>query len=82
MGRGYSFDVIHARVLYDDEARADTRQTLRKKPRKAPQAPSWDFQTFTTIDLSESGEVQGDQFIEYGPSLLTLARLLREGHFA
>lgn len=80
MGRGYSFDVIRARFLYDDEARADTRQTIRKKPRKAPLAPSSDLRTFTT--LSGAAPAQEDQIIEYGPSLAALARLLREGHFA
>jgi transposase len=82
MGRGYSFDVIRARVLYDDEARADTRQTLRKKPRKASQAPSSDLHTFTSFDLARTIPAQEEQTVEYGPSLVTLARLLREGYFA
>jgi len=43
---------------YNDEARKDMRQAIRKDPRLA------------------------EQVIEYGPSLITLARLLREGHFA
>ncbi len=53
MGRGYSLDVIRARLLYNDEARKDTLQTIHNV-----------------------------QVIECGPSLITLARLLREGHFA
>lgn len=32
MGRGYSFNVIRARLLFDDEARTDTQTTIRKKP--------------------------------------------------
>ncbi len=81
MGRGYSFDVIRARVLYD-EARSDTRQTLRKKPRKAAQGLPPEWRTFTTVELAGSSETHEDQVVEYGPLLITLARLLREGHFA
>jgi transposase len=81
MGRGYSFDVIRARLLYNDEARADTRETIRKKPRKATSPPAPDLHTFTTIDLPRAAADRDVQVIEHGPSLITLARLLREGHF-
>lgn len=36
MGRGYSSDVIRARLLYDSEGLKDTRTTIRNKPRKMP----------------------------------------------
>jgi hypothetical protein len=79
MGRGYSLDVIRARLLYNDEARKDTRQTIRKKPRKvaAPSGAEWRY--FQAVQLEPE---QTEQVIEYGPSLITLARLLREGRFA
>jgi hypothetical protein len=79
MGRGYSLDVIRARLLYNDEARKDTRQAICKKPRKKaePTGSEWFFYCAVTTEPAE--EVQ---IVEYGPSLITLARLLREGHFA
>jgi len=79
MGRGYSLDVIRARLLYNDEARKDTRQTIRKKPRKKtePMGSEWSFYCGVMTEPAEEVQV-----IEYGPSLITLARLLREGHFA
>ena len=83
MGRGYSFDVIRARLLFDDEARADTRTTIRKKPRKAASSappmgmgrmvPSYDH--FFDFDAEET-------VIEYGPYIPTLVRKLEAGDFA
>jgi transposase len=79
MGRGYSLDVIRARLLYNDEAHKDTRQTIRKKPRKKTE-PMGSERSFYCAAMTEPAEEV--QVIEYGPSLITLARLLREGHFA
>ncbi len=78
MGRGYSLDVIRARLLYNDEARKDTRQTIRKKLRRTaePTGSEW---AFCGLNIEPSEEIKT---IEYGPSLITLARLLREGYFA
>ena len=83
MGRGYSFDVIRARLLFDDEARADTRTTIRKKPRKAvPSTPSMGMGRMVPsynhlFDL----EVE-ENVIEYGPYIPTLVRKLEAGDFA
>jgi transposase len=83
MGRGYSFDVIRARLLFDDDARADTRTTIRKKPRKATPSipptgmgrvvPSYDH----LFDLDSEETV-----IEYGPYIPTLVRKLEAGDYA
>ena len=82
MGRGYSFDVIRARLLFDDEARADTRTTIHKKPRKAASSappmgmgrmvPSYDY--LFDFDAEET-------VIEYGPYIPTLVRKLEAGDF-
>lgn len=79
MGRGYSLDVIRARLLYNDEARKDTRQTIRKKPRKESETLR---SAVSCLGSYQIGSQSAEQVIEYGPSLITLARLLREGHFA
>jgi transposase len=82
MGRGYSFEVIRARLLFDDGARADTRKTIRPKPRvKRPPEDNLEtlamgFATDRAVDTQHSARV-----IEYGPSLVTLARKLNEGWF-
>lgn len=79
MGRGYSLDVIRARLLYNDEARKDTRQTIHGKPRKKAEPVGTDWRSFHELHTEP---VEAEQVIEYGPSLVTLARLLREGYFA
>jgi hypothetical protein len=79
MGRGYSLDVIRARLLYNGEARKDTRSTIRKKPRKESETLR---SAVSCLGSYQIGSQSAEQVIEYGPSLITLARLLREGHFA
>lgn len=87
MGRGYSFDVIRARLLFDDEARKDTRTTIRKKVRNTvEQQPTVGF--FSGMD---TGQVTPqairyetsyqDVVVEHGPYLPTLARKLEVGDF-
>ena len=88
MGRGYSFDVIRARLLFDDEARQDTRTTIRKKTRKPTQQPSVrDFtmgmgmarMTFPQVNFEDIVE---ESIVEYGPYIPTLVRKLEAGDFA
>lgn len=87
MGRGYSFDVIRARLLFDDEARQDTRTTIRKKTRKAVQQPSVrDFTMGTgmarmTIPRVAYEDIVEESVIEYGPYIPTLVRKLEAGDF-
>ena len=84
MGRGYSFDVIRARLLFDDDARTDTRTTLRKKVRKA--APVMDegfaLTSISSMMTTRYQWVDEVQTIEYGPYLPTLTRKLEAGEFA
>ncbi len=86
MGRGYSFDVICARLLFDADARKDTRTTVRKKVRKAVEQPVREFfSTFTTnrsLPVTTTYEtVHEEVMVEYGPYLPTLARKLEAGEF-
>lgn len=87
MGRGYSFDVIRARLLFDDDARKDTRSTIRKKVRKVVERPTFGLASgmgmsrmmTSTISYEDGYE---DVVVEYGPYLPTLARKLEAGEFA
>lgn len=88
MGRGYSFDVIRARLLFDDDARKDTRTTIRKKTRKKVERPSIGFalgdmsmSRISTYSLAYEDSYK-DVTVEYGPYLPTLARKLEAGDFA
>ncbi|MBU2782322.1 ISL3 family transposase [Acidithiobacillus caldus] len=94
MGRGYSFDVIRARLLFD-EARKDTRTTIRKKVRKAVRVKAREsvktpmVELVTRISMSSTitptvryKDVYKDVTVEYGPYLPTLARKLEAGDFA
>ena len=87
MGRGYSFDVIRARLLFDDEARKDTRTTIRKKVRKAVEQQrtvgffsGMDMGRVTPQAIRYETTYQ-DVVVEYGPYLPTLARKLEAGDF-
>lgn len=84
MGRGYSFDVIKARILYDPIARKPTTKSIRGKGgklnNKVQDEPSgFAFvNSFTPIKNKEEFDVR---VVEYGPHIPTLVKLLREGYF-
>lgn len=87
MGRGYSFDVIRARLLFDADARKDTRTTIRKKVRKAIDEPTMEF--FAGVGASQITAMPKqyettyeDLTVEYGPYLPTLGNKLEAGEFA
>lgn len=87
IGRGYSFDVLRARLLYDSEARKDGRGTIRRKtrvriePQRDQGAGAVSVSYFVRTPPTYR-EVEQIETVEYGPSLPTLVRLLRAGHFA
>jgi transposase len=79
MGRGYSFDVVRAKMLYDTKANKPTTSTIRKKKRVAKKEPS----TMNKWSLSGSiSEMNGSRIIiekevkYYGPHIPTLSELL------
>jgi hypothetical protein len=84
MGRGYSFDVVRARLLLDPEARKPTTKSIRSRTPK-PSTNSG-FSSFAgsmsmgrmvpqiAYDITE-------KTVEYGPHIPTLCRLLEAGHF-
>ncbi|TXH55004.1 MAG: ISL3 family transposase, partial [Burkholderiaceae bacterium] len=88
MGRGYSFDVIRARLLFDQEARKPTSGVVRTKSRKPVEGgDSGGFMAEFMAGPSQQRkrpvlrEVSEERKVEYGPHIPTLCRLLEEGHF-
>lgn len=85
MGRGYSFEVIRARLLFDKRARvATTVGVVRKRVPKTNLAelfshgglPTWS--DYAPIEVA----TEGDEIVEFGPHIPTLVRLLEEGYFS
>lgn len=77
MGRGYSFEVIRARLVYDQVARKKTTQSIRQRAKPASAPPSMGRMTWDHVAASEPAE----KVIEYGPHIPTLCDLLEAGHF-
>lgn len=77
MGRGYSFEVIRARMLYDAKARKDGSviETV-----EADDDASVNFQ-FQRITMASIRKKKIKRVVEYGPYIPTLCRLLEEGYF-
>ena len=83
MGRGYSFEVIRARLIYDSDARKDGRTVVRKKKR---QAISSSDDVFTMHKIAAQSQaryetVSSERSIEYGAYIPTLVRKLEAGEF-
>lgn len=78
MGRGYSFEVLRARLLFDEKVIKGERSSIRKKVHKPPSDQYSLGRTISEyIEVIEEGPV-----INYGADLSTLARLLEEGYFS
>ena len=79
MGRGYSFEVLRARILYDKKARKDGSviETVLVDD-DDPMTTDFVFQRMTTAATRKK---KITRVVEYGPYLPTLARLLEEGYF-
>ena len=80
MGRGYSFEVIRARMLYDAKARKDAVvfETVLVDD-EGPLTTNHQFQRMAAMQSIRTKQVK--RVIEYGPYIPTLARLLEEGYF-
>jgi transposase len=75
MGRGYNFDVLRARVLYNDVARSKKTSTRGRKPPDIvdPMTTSF-FSSFgSNADVDTNVEV-----VEYGPDIDTLVEILTQ----
>ncbi len=78
MGRGYSFEVIRARMLYDSKALKDAAAII-EEPAKDESDGMVGFWRFTPQYIPEQRIVR--RTVLYGPSMATLALLLEAGHF-
>jgi transposase len=82
MGRGYSFEVVRARLLYEDKALDKTKKKLRQKIRRETTGMA---RTTTTTTIQSPPKfyktVVEERVVEYGPHIPTLCDLLESGHF-
>lgn len=79
MGRGYSFEVIRARMLYDAKARKDGAVIEIVEVDNDKPSTNFEFQRMTMASFSQKKRIK--RVVEYGPYIPTLARLLEEGYF-
>lgn len=80
MGRGYSFEVIRARLLYNEAAMKNARTTIRRRIRRerAPDtAIGWSTGMFGR-DVAEFTE----EHTNHGAHIPTLIQLLEQGEFS
>ncbi len=79
MGRGYSFEVIRARMLYDAKARKDGSiiETVAGDD-EGPVTTNFEFQRMTMASVRKK---QVKRVVEYGPYIPTLCRFLEDGYF-
>jgi len=75
MGRGYSFEVIRARLLYDAKARKDGSVVVREAD------PDDGFMMKRMAADSFVQARTRQRTVEYGPYIPTLIKLLNQGHF-
>lgn len=80
MGRGYSFEVLRARMLYDQKARKAGSTSVRKAVRKTDKSTRG-VEFFSTAKPPAPSVEYVDEVIEYGPHIPTLVKLHEEGHF-
>lgn len=83
MGRGYSFEVIRARMLYDEKARKDGSTLVNKRVPLPDEDESAmvGYVTVGRVQTKPKRERLDRQVIEYGPYIPTLTKLLESGHF-
>lgn len=79
MGRGYSFEVIRARMLYNEKARKDGA-VVEKVVVEDDTPVSTEFFSKVTHSAATRRKVVS-RVVEYGPYIPTLSRLLEEGYF-
>lgn len=86
MGRGYSFDVVRAKMLYNAEANKPIKSTIRKKKRKpVKETPVFYLMTESLVGSQSPKQKYKTEIIEekryYGAHIPTLCDLLEKGEF-
>lgn len=80
MGRGYTLEVVRAKLLYDTNARKKGTQTVPIYGRRQSSGDRT-MSYMVMIPSSSQKEIIGHQFVEYGPHIPTLCDLLESGYF-
>lgn len=78
MGRGYSFEVIRARMLYDAKARKDGSVIDTVEVDDDTTTVNFEFQRMNMASIRKK---KVKRVVEFGPYIPTLCRLLEERHF-
>lgn len=78
IGRGYSFEVLRARLLYNDQAVSDASTSVRKKIRRPKPSDTYAFSMGRMMVDTDHYEVTTTK---YGPYIPTLVKLLEQGYF-
>lgn len=81
MGRGYSFEVIRARLLYEDKARVVKPSGIRSRTNAARSTPPPMGRDIKDMLYAFSLESQKPQTLFYGTHIPTLCDLLEQGYF-
>lgn len=83
MGRGYSFDVIRAKMLYDKLANEPTTKTIRRKVRRPVEENDFEpnMSLMGSFEPTKFENITEEKQIYYGPHIPTLCDLLEKGHF-
>lgn len=83
MGRGYSFEVIRARLLFEKQARDVTAKNVRKHVKEAlpPVEELAAGGKPSRLTKQRYRTIIVDEKIEYGPHIPTLVKLLEDGYF-
>ena len=81
IGRGYSFEVLRARMLYDIKARKDGAKLEKMVVEDKSGPVSTEFFSKVTSDFGTTRKKVETRVVEYGPYIPTLMRLLEEGYF-
>ena len=88
MGRGYSFDILRARLIYNEIAKVEETVMPRKrkplpqksKPQPAPLGGTMGYAGIFTSSTLED-ELEQPKKVWYGAHIPTLCDLLEQGHF-
>ncbi|MBS0425700.1 MAG: hypothetical protein JSR41_00260 [Proteobacteria bacterium] len=81
MGRGYSFEVIRARLLYEDKARVVKPAGVRTRRGTAPSEPPVSGRGVHDLLYTFAVEAQKPPTLFFGAHIPTLCDLLEQGYF-
>ncbi|MGH8506920.1 MAG: ISL3 family transposase, partial [Stenotrophobium sp.] len=84
MGRGYSFEVIRARMLYDAKARKAGTVIVQEPAPERDEELRFERREFSAFMTRKSLRIPlrtDERVVEYGPYIPTLTRLLEESYF-